>query len=287
MTKAQILNAKSVAVDGRLENVRTRHVQLKALHDAVQTRSEEILAAVARQSPKLGDATDVLRVSMAATLRSMRILASRLDQKESLKHQRTLQKNRKNALTHTLQVPKGLVGIVALDVAAKPVDALFGPLAGAIAAGCPAVLFLQRGPLAALLKDIFKAALDRDAYVVQEVESPGEVAELSSSCDEVVDLQPKETSEDVVVVDKTLVDERLYRNVSYRQDPPERMLENLKKVAHAIEEAHGMSTRASPCVHRVLVSEEISAVFQGLLSSPLAVSPYTSTEHLMRELERR
>jgi hypothetical protein len=294
-----ISRAKGVAEDGRLHNVRTRHMHLTSLFKAIQKSHALLLDAVLASFPQTSSAS--VKLALSQVLKDVQYFAAGLDEiKVNMLHAAmNLVKSRS---IHQLTVPLGTIGIAAYNIQYNPIAAIFGPLVSTIAAGCPCIIFAEDNTFFNRLNDIITSCLDKEAYSVI-IGSDASFASAYPLFDKVISYQ-EETNvksasnafhvnakkKNLVVVDQSIVDESVYRIKGKK--PNEKELRSLREAAQVISQAIQVSK-----VSTILVSENIAPFLSKLLSSNSSsrsgskptdlIISCRSTEHIINELERQ
>lgn len=288
-----IERAKGVTADGRLCNVRTRHIHLSSLFKAIQQSHEILLDAALASHPKLSRSS--VKYALLQVLSDIHYEAGQQDEKQSNKNYADMAgvQSRKK---HVRTIPIGTVAICAYGALFNPVAAVFGPLVSAISAGCPCIVFMESNPLSGRLSDLLSASLDKEAYVVLcGIESSFKA--FYDSFDKLVTysntkasnvIQINGAKSNLVVVDQSLVSESVYRNGQRR--PSAKQVALLAEVAQVVCDANKKATLST-----VLVSENIAPIFKELVISTAEgkgenvvklVQSCRSTEHIIAELEK-
>ncbi|PWN20892.1 hypothetical protein BCV69DRAFT_282405 [Microstroma glucosiphilum] len=262
----------SASIDGRLENVRTRHEALRKLSVGIETGQAALRQAFAPLK-KVSDRD--FEDALYATLRNLALHADTLDQPLSVAEKKALWKPT-GAVTHKLNRPVGVVAIVLPEECsslALPLDAVFGPVAAALAAGnCIVVVHHDKPETDALIKrlrELFAVSMDRETFsfisasrlhandwprfdrVVRyssarsrkEKEAPSNVLEVAS--------EPVH----IVVVDHSLVNPQSYRHPEQNHRAVSRDTAQLEAIADAIDHFPGS-------VSQIFVTETILPLFQ-------------------------
>lgn len=262
----------SASIDGRLENVRTRHEALRKLSVGIETGRAALRQAFAPlKKVSDGEFDDALY----ATLRNLALHAETLDQPLSVVEKKALWKAT-SPITHKLKRPVGVVAVVLPEdtsTLALPLDAVFGPVGAALAAGNCIVVVHHDKPeantLVRMLKELFSASLDRETFAFisdsrlhsidwprfdrivryssasgrREKEASGNLLEISS--------EPAH----VVVVDHSLVDPQSYRHPDQNQGAVRRDTAQLAAIADTIDRFPGS-------ISHIFVTETILPLFE-------------------------
>lgn len=288
-----ISNAKGVAADGRLHNVRTRHVNLASLFRAIQGAHEALLDATLASFPSLS--RTFVKLALSQVMSDIQFEAGQQDEAQVNKYNLSMTTSRSTHV-HTSTVPIGNIAILAYRIQSNPVAAVFGPLVAAISAGCPCTIFADAGLFSSQLAQLVKSALDKEAYAF--VVGPGpSVDVLKTSFDKVVAYSKTESpnvihipniKSNFVVLDQSLVPESVYRTKG--RNPSSLDLSRLAAAAEVIREAAEIAPLAV-----ILVSENIEPFVADLLQSSritrtklaCPIIPCRSTEHIIAELAKR
>jgi acyl-CoA reductase-like NAD-dependent aldehyde dehydrogenase len=179
MSPQEILERVSTAwIEGRLENVLERQKELAALHTQLTEDSRAIIQAVRQGKPrlhgrdpryfiinttfldrKLGE--ELISAELTATLDGINTLYEQLDFHDVLARERDLKNGVSSA---SFFAPLGTTLVVQLP--SSPVISVIGPLAAALAAGCPAIILSSSTTpnTNTILRQIVWNTLDRDAF---------------------------------------------------------------------------------------------------------------------------
>lgn len=296
---SQITNAKGVAADGRLLNVRTRHVHLTSLFQCLEAGQEDLVQAALASFPKYS--RRIAELSVDCIFDDITYEAARLDEKAINKAHSLMAQSRKIA-SHRLTLPLGTVAVAAYNIQSNPIGAIFGPLVASIASGNAVVVMMEDGVLASELKTLFRRALDREAYSVV-TGSEQSFRSAWSSFDRVVSYSAEGGKEysassnilsipsqksNLFVVEQSLVSESVYREKNSK--PSAKQLKHLQSAVDQIV----ASVEVFPnSIKGVLVSENILPLFKSLIHSsgsakaPAVVVSCRSTEHIIEELKQR
>lgn len=275
MTSTTLFNVKSAAIDGRLRNLRVRHEALRKLSEAVKRHRSDLEIPITRTN---------FEAALEQVLANIAQHASKLDLQAHIAHAQKLSKPGNNAVTHVDEVGVGLIALRLgrVEELQFPLDALFGPLTAAIAAGNTVVVLANQSPLVRTYETILFEALQRDTFVFLDE------SQLSEKDCQAFDLfvsfgddpratlkVPRAGVQNIVVIDHSCVDERLYRH-------PEK---HARTVRHQVAKVNDFASQIKGFpgeVAHVFASETIA----NHLPSSLKATPIKSIADGIAEIER-
>lgn len=272
---SDLFNVFSASVDGRLENVRTRHNALRKLSLALKDGQDDLKEAFGAHSNGRGRDFDG---AVYATLRNLALHAASLDQTRANKEKKALSRS-SGSFTHQLSRPVGVVAVELpedLSTLEFPLDAVFGPVAAALTAGnCIVIVHPGTSTTEDLwlkpLERVFLDALDRETFafiaatrlkpndwqrfgrIVRYSENPKAHPKHDDGHTKVVQIAARPRH--VVVVDHSLIDERSYRHPNENPGVLRRDADKIADITDAIE---GFMAHVS----HVLVTETILPLFR-------------------------